>query len=76
MESSTLSAIDKQIYASIGERVTDEEFFGFQREFMGKNKNVFKEGEEENSLESTNVYRDYMESMEKLLDHYLLDKYS
>ena len=68
---STPAEINKQIFAKFGERVISEEFVSFQNEFYENNCKIFKDDEEENSLESHNVYKDYMTTMEKLLDHYM-----
>ena len=69
LNQSTITDINKQIFAKFGERVIGEEFVSYQNEFYSANCNIFKADEEENSLESHNVYKDYMSTMEKLLDH-------
>ena len=74
MEQSTLTEVNKQIYAKFGDRVIGEEFISYQNEFYAANCKLFKAGEEENSLESHNVYKDYMSTMEKLLDHNMTQK--
>jgi hypothetical protein len=67
----SISESNKNIFEKFGQRVTSEDFVNCQQEFFEKNASTFKEGAEENTLQSTAVFKDWTDLMDKLLDAYM-----
>ena len=70
----SISDTNKAIFEKFGERVTSEDFIQCQNEFFESNAKTFTDGEEENSLHSTSVFKDFCDLMDKLLDKYMQEQ--
>lgn len=67
--------MDTEIFKAIADLVTQAEFSKAQDDFFKKNQDKF-EDTEENKLEYTNIYMEYVYILEQMIEMNLKDKYT
>lgn len=71
-----LSSTDSAIFSALTDFVTNQDFLVMQMNFFEKYKSSFSSSEEENKIEHTKIFQEYVALFDQILDSKLLEKFS